>query len=153
MCAIFSHGIDNIYTHAFNVEMYNRRSIRLREYDYSSPGMYFVTICTQYRECLFGNVANGKMVLNDAGKMVQTVWNKIPQYYSGVNIDQFQIMPNHIHGIIVIGPYPNTVGANPRVCPINPRVCPIKPRVCPKIIGQTHGVDIGQTQGSAPTAG
>ena len=93
--------------------MQNRHSIRLRKYDYSLPGSYFVTICTQNKECRFGNVVNGKMILNDTGKMVQMIWHEIPRYYSGVNIDQFQIMPNHIHGIIIIESNPDIVGADP----------------------------------------
>jgi REP element-mobilizing transposase RayT len=88
-----------------------RKQIRLREYDYSMPGAYFITICTKNRECLFGHIADGKMILNDAGRMVQTVWDEIPQYYPGIETDEFIIMPTHIHGIIVI------VGAGPRACP------------------------------------
>jgi len=131
--------------------MQNRHSIRLRKYDYSLPGSYFVTICTQNKKCLFGNVIDGKMILNDTGKMVQMIWNEIPQYYLGINIDQFQIMPNHIHGIIVITTEPY-VGADPCVCPgIGANPVGADPRVCPKNNGQTQGSVIGQTQGSAPT--
>ena len=78
---------------------------------YSQAGAYFVTICTQNWECLFGDVVDGEMKLNDPGRMVQTVWNEIPVYYSGIDIDACQIIPNHLHGIIVI------VRADPRVCP------------------------------------
>ncbi len=92
---------------------YNRRSVRLQGYDYSRCGAYFVTICTQKHACLFGGIVDGDMVLNDAGRMVQTVWNEIPQNYAGVGIDAFQIMPNHIHGIITIGV---AVGATPCAC-------------------------------------
>jgi len=79
-----------------------RRSIRLKGYDYSREGAYFVTICGQNRKCLFGEIVNGKMVLNDAGRMVESVWNEIPKYYPGIDIDVCQIMPDHIHGIVVI---------------------------------------------------
>jgi len=79
-----------------------RRSIRLKGYDYSREGAYFVTICAQNRKCLFGEIVNGKMVLNDAGRMVESVWNEIPKYYPGIDIDVCQIMPDHIHGIVVI---------------------------------------------------
>jgi REP element-mobilizing transposase RayT len=91
--------------------MQNRRSIRLRDYDYSQAGMYFVTICVQDRLCLFGEITEEQMVLSDAGQMVQTVWDEITYYYSGVETDAFTIMPNHIHGIIVLA------GATPRGCP------------------------------------
>jgi REP element-mobilizing transposase RayT len=82
--------------------MKNRRSIRLKEYDYSQSGAYFVTICTHNKECLFGEIVDGKMILNDAGKIVQTVWYEISEHVDHVELDQFVIMPNHIHGIIVL---------------------------------------------------
>jgi putative transposase len=81
---------------------HHRRSIRLRDYDYTQAGAYFVTIVCQDRACLFGNVIDGAMHLNDAGKMVQAVWDEIPLYYPGIDIDACSIMPNHMHGIIVL---------------------------------------------------
>ena len=90
---------------------HHRHSIRLQDYDYSREGAYFLTICTQNRDCLFGDAVDGEMALNDAGKMIKTVWDEIPQFYCGIETDEFIIMPNHIHGIIVI------VGAGPRACP------------------------------------
>ncbi|MFP4040814.1 MAG: hypothetical protein ACLFS7_09760, partial [Desulfosudaceae bacterium] len=116
----------------FNSKIHHRRSIRLQGYDYSQAGAYFVTICTQNRECLFGDIADGEMRLNDAGQMVQTVWDEIPAHYPGIDIDAFIIMPNHIHGIIVLvgaapcgrPEYPgNSVGAGPRGRPA-PHACP-----------------------------
>ena len=95
----------------YDLTRHRRRSIRLRGYDYTRPGAYFVTICTHNRECLFGKIIDGEMVLNHAGQMVLDVWNEIPKYYPGIVIDAFQIMPNHIHGIIKI------VGAGPCACP------------------------------------
>ena len=89
---------------------HKRRSIRLKGYAYSSAGAYFVTICAQDRECLFGGIEKGEMILNDAGKMIRTIWDEIPKYYPGIAIDVFQMMPNHVHGIII-------VGATPRGCP------------------------------------
>ncbi|MEM2174632.1 MAG: transposase, partial [Candidatus Micrarchaeia archaeon] len=91
----------------FNPEKYHRRSIRLKGYDYSQPGAYFITICTKDRKCLFGNVIDGKMILNDAGHIAQKCWLEIPDHYPNVILDEFIIMPNHIHGIIIIN-----VGAN-----------------------------------------
>jgi REP-associated tyrosine transposase len=79
-----------------------RRSLRLRGYDYSQPGMYFVTVCTFGRALLFGNVVEGKVWLNDAGRATGEVWAELPRYYSGLEIDAFVVMPNHIHGIIVL---------------------------------------------------
>ena len=67
-----------------------------------------ITICTQNRECLFGEIVDGRMVLNEAGRMVQSVWDELPQHYPGVDIDEFVVMPNHVHGILV---FENRVGA------------------------------------------
>jgi len=97
----------------FDSGIRRRRSIRLRGYDYTRAGAYFITICTQNRECLFGEITNGKMILDPAGDMIRTVWDEIPLHYTGIEIDEFVVMPNHIHGIIVIVP----VGATPRGCP------------------------------------
>ena len=79
-----------------------RRSIRLQGYDYSQAGAYYITMCTRNRECLFGNVVDGQIQLSEIGQIVQTVWNGLPQFYEGVELDAFVVMPNHVHGIIVI---------------------------------------------------
>ena len=81
---------------------YNRRSIRLKHYDYSRAGCYFVTICTQGREHLFGEIVDCKMVLNDAGEMIHALWYEITNDFSNIYLHEFVIMPNHIHGIIEI---------------------------------------------------
>ena len=80
----------------------NRKTQRKRDYDYSQPGYYSVTICTQLRFCLFGTIQNGEMLANNAGQMVQDTWHEIPTYYPGIELDAMQIMPNHLHGIIII---------------------------------------------------
>ena len=86
----------------YDPNRHHRRSIRLKGYDYTQPGAYFVTIVTQHRECLFGEIVNSQMVFNEAGRMIKTVWDAIPQHHPGIETDAFVIMPNHIHGIIVI---------------------------------------------------
>jgi REP element-mobilizing transposase RayT len=86
----------------YNPEMHHRRSIRLKDYDYSQTGAYFVTICTQNKEYLFGNVINGEMSLNDAGRIVASAWNDLPGHNDNILLDVFSIMPNHFHGIILI---------------------------------------------------
>jgi REP element-mobilizing transposase RayT len=86
----------------YNPDINHRRSIRLRGYDYSEAGAYFVTVCTQNRECLFGEIVDGKVILNDAGRMVESIWNELHQHYKGVETDEFVVMPNHFHGIIVL---------------------------------------------------
>jgi REP element-mobilizing transposase RayT len=79
-----------------------RRSIRLEQYDYAQPGAYFVTLCTQARTCVFGEVANGAVHVSDAGRLVATLWKDIPRRFPRIELDMFVVMPNHIHGIIVI---------------------------------------------------
>jgi putative transposase len=89
-----------------------RRALRLRAYDYSQAGAYFVTICTQDRTCLFGEVGDDGMRLNGAGQMLAEVWADIPVQFPDVEIDAFVVMPNHIHGIIVL-PDRETPGSPP----------------------------------------
>lgn len=79
-----------------------RRSTRLRGYDYSNPGAYFVTICAFDRQHLFGEVLQGQMRLNELGKIIERCWFDIPQHCSNVLLDEFVCMPNHLHGIIVL---------------------------------------------------
>ena len=86
----------------YNPDIHHRRSIRLREYDYSSGGAYFVTICTHQRECLFGVVVDGEMRLNVAGKTVREEWLKTATVRREIILDEFVIMPNHVHGIIFL---------------------------------------------------
>jgi putative transposase len=83
-------------------DKHNRRSIRLKGYDYAEPGAYFVTVCTRDRESLFGHVVNGDMHLNEAGEVAQRCWEDIPAHFPFVELDAFVIMPNHVHGIIVV---------------------------------------------------
>ena len=85
-----------------NPEVHHRQSIRLCDYDYSRAGAYFVTVCAWQRECLFGEVVDGEMRLNDAGQVVTDIWDALPQRYQEAKVDVFMAMPNHIHGIIVI---------------------------------------------------
>jgi len=80
----------------------NRRSIRLQGYDYSRAGAYFVTICTQNRECLFGDIVHGEMRLNDAGRVVADEWLKTAEIRTEIELDAWVVMPNHFHGILVI---------------------------------------------------
>jgi REP element-mobilizing transposase RayT len=74
----------------------------LSRYDYSQPGEYFVTICTKDRENRFGEIVDGDMRVNDFGGIVRTCWNDLPNHYRNVELDAFVVMPNHVHGIIVL---------------------------------------------------
>jgi REP element-mobilizing transposase RayT len=76
--------------------------MRMKGYDYSQAGAYFVTICTQGRACLFGEVVDGEMRLNDAGRMVVAEWERLPALFPNVVLDAFVVMPNHIHGIVIL---------------------------------------------------
>ena len=87
---------------AYNPEIHHRRSIRLQGYDYKKEGAYFVTICTLQRQNLFGEINSGEMQLNVIGQIVSAIWEKIPCHYSNVELDEFILMPDHLHGIIVI---------------------------------------------------
>jgi len=86
----------------FDPFKHHRRSIRLRGYDYSQAGAYFVTICAQNRECLFGGIVNGEMNLNPLGEIILKWWEALPNYYPPAELDAFVVMPNHLHGIIVV---------------------------------------------------
>lgn len=86
----------------YNRNKHHRRSVRLQGYDYSRAGAYFVTICTQERACLFGDVVGGEMRVNDAGWTAEQCWLAIPNHFPHVDLDAFVVMPNHVHGIIVI---------------------------------------------------
>lgn len=86
----------------YDPNVHRRRSIRVKGYDYSQAGMYFLTICTHERACLFGEVTGGIMHPNDAGCIVQATWNALPEHYAHVMLDVFVIMPNHVHGIVVL---------------------------------------------------
>jgi REP element-mobilizing transposase RayT len=83
-----------------------RRSIRLRGYDYSRSGAYFVTLVTQDRCPLFGRIRDDVMVPNEAGREVQEVWDAIPHHYAGIDLDEFVVMPDHVHGIVLLLPRP-----------------------------------------------
>ncbi len=77
-------------------------SLRLKGFDYSEPGAYFVTMCTKNRACNFGQILDGRMILSPVARIVETCWWKIPEHFKNTRVAVFQIMPNHLHGIIVI---------------------------------------------------
>jgi putative transposase len=113
----------------YDPNRHHRRSIRMNGYDYRQAGGYFLTICTHDRACLFGEVADGTMRLNDAGHAVEAIWHDLPSRYPALRTDAFVVMPNHVHGIIVlggqsdsggarsVGPGAPTTGATTRVAP------------------------------------
>jgi REP element-mobilizing transposase RayT len=102
----------------FDPQKHHRHSIRLKGFDYASAGGYFVTVVTWHRECLFGQITNREMILSRYGEIVQKWWHEIPIHFSNVETGAFVIMPNHIHGIILIAgrrgtvPVPENKGRN-----------------------------------------
>ena len=92
---------------------HHRQSIRLSEYDYGQSGDYYITIVTQDRVCLFGDLEDGDVVLNDAGKMIEKWYFELENKFPDIRCDEYVIMPNHFHAIII------NVGADLRVCPEN----------------------------------
>ena len=126
-----------------------RKRLRLMGYDYSLPSAYFVTVCVHNKECLFGEIVERGMILNDAGKMISEYWGFLPGRFPGVALDVFMVMPNHFHGIIIItgsdlphkivgaDHFKNIVGADQRVCPKpgadhHQNIVGADHRVCPK---------------------
>ena len=96
-----------------NVREKGRRSIRLKGYDYTCEGSFYITLCTNNGRCLFGRIVDGKMVLNEFGKIVRDQWLGIRKRFNNVKLDEFVVMPNHFHGIFHITPNnrPIIVGA------------------------------------------
>ena len=87
---------------AYNPKTHNRRSLRLKGYDYSKSGAYFITICCANREARFGKVEKGEMILNEFGAVAYDEWVKLQERFLNFELDVFQIMPNHMHGIIIL---------------------------------------------------
>lgn len=104
----------------------NRQSNRLKHYDYSRNGLYFITITTQNHEERFGKIRDCKMNLNDAGKMILSEWCSIPTRYPIVELDAFVVMPNHLHGIIILDDSIERVDTRPTPTRIGDIICAFK---------------------------
>jgi len=116
----------------------HRCSIRLKNYDYSQAGGYFVTICTQNNECVFGEVINEEMRLNKYGKIVKDEWLRTREIRSNVMLDEYIVMPDHFHGIILIID-DVFVGATRRVAP-TVKSTTLKSNTLGSIIGQIKSI-------------
>lgn len=116
---------------------YHRHSIRLHGYDYSQEGLYFVTICVNNRICLFGEIVDNKMIKNGIGEIVFDCWNRIPHHFPNVELHEFCVMPNHLHGIIEIIESAN-VGAK--------NLLPLQKGTCKTIGSIVRGFKIGVTK-------
>jgi putative transposase len=118
---------------------HHRKSIRLKEYDYSQPGEYFITICTYDHKCILGEIINDEMRLNEVGKIVEKCWKEIPSHFMNVELDEFVVLPNHLHGIITINEpvkyiHPNTKNINVGVQNFEP-LQNIYQHIIPKSLG------------------
>ena len=103
----------------YDPRIHHRRSIRLKGYDYTQPGTYFITLCTKARQCIFGNVVKGEMRLNYLGHIAEQCWLAIPEHFPHVELDTFVLMPNHLHGILLIINTPVGAKAKPLPLPEN----------------------------------
>jgi putative transposase len=90
----------------YDPDKHHRGSIRLKGYDYAQAGAYFITICANERECLFGEIVDGAMHLSEIGNVVEEEWLRSPKIRREIELDEWVIMPNHLHGIIIILPEP-----------------------------------------------
>jgi len=93
--------------------MKQRKNIRLINYDYSTPGLYFVTVCVKNFKCLLGKVNDQQMVLSEPGKIVREKWLWLRNNFNYIDLDEFVIMPNHIHGILIIKNVGTILGLSP----------------------------------------
>lgn len=130
---------------------HHRRSIRLPGADYSVPGFYFVTMCVKNREHLFGEVVNREMRLNEYGNIIKNMWDTLPEYFVNSITDEFQIMPNHVHGIIGIvdrrggvSP-PQIAGGNTTVEPIAGHNTTVDPIIDDNTVDPTAWDNTGHT--------
>lgn len=151
----------------YNPKIHHRRSIRLKGYDYSQAGLYFITICSQNRICRFGEIVTATMILNHAGKMVDDEWLALVDRFPNIVLHEYSIMPNHFHCILeivsnnshVVGvPLVGTqtgngdiiTGQNVGACPNDKITTGRNVRACP--CGRPNGdITIGRPQGYAPT--
>jgi putative transposase len=99
----------------YQKDIYRRKSLRLKGYNYKQAGAYFVSICTLNRACLFGNIISEEMVLNDAGRIVADEWIKTVEIRNNIDLDEWVVMPNHFHGILVINECRGTARRAPTV--------------------------------------
>ncbi|MDJ0636071.1 MAG: transposase [Xenococcaceae cyanobacterium MO_188.B29] len=94
----------------YNPDIHHRQSIRLPGYDYSQAGAYFITLCAEQRQCIFGDIIDGQMILNQYGAIIADEWQKSSVIRQEIELDTWVVMPNHFHGIVIINK--NTIGAN-----------------------------------------
>jgi len=114
-----------LFIRKYDPSIHHRRSLRLKGYDYSRAGMYFITICCQNHEFRFGKIENKMMMLNQYGIIAQNEWYKLPERFKNLQLGAFQVMPNHIHAIILLND--PSAGATLAVAPITDHVDTVSP--------------------------
>ena len=137
-----------------------RRSLRLQAYDYAQTGAYFVSITVQERLCLFGEISDERMCLNEAGRMVGRAWEELPQRFPTIQTDAYVVMPNHLHGIILIDWSPPTDSATGHVAdqgagiPVGPPLVRAQPPDPPATAQSRVGAPLvgAQHPDAAPTS-
>jgi len=134
----------------YNPEIHHRRSIRLKGYDYSRAGLYFITICMQNRDCLFGKIEKSNMQLNDAGIMIEHQWQKLIYRFDNIKLHEFIVMPNHFHRIVESVGVPLVGTQNEEQRQTEQRQTKQQPTEQPQTMDQPQK---GQPQGIAPTVG
>jgi len=124
---------------------HSRRSIRLPEYDYNQPGAYFVTICTHGHKCLLGDVINNAVQLSSYGQLAATYWTWLAEQYVYVQLDQWIIMPNHLHGVIIVD--------DVQWCRGGSRTAPTKHKPLGRLIGAFKTVSTKRINRTRPASG
>lgn len=128
----------------------DRKLPRLKNFDYSADGAYFFTICTTKRENIFGEIREDKMILNNFGRIAEKCWRKIPDHFPNVKLDEFIVMPNHVHGVIWIS-NPNVGNKNfcslPNACSLpNDQPKPWQTKLSRSLSSIVRGFKIGVTK-------
>jgi putative transposase len=119
----------------YNPLIHHRKSIRLKDYDYSKAGAYFITICCEYRLHRFGKVSEDEMILNQFGTIAYNEWINLSERFSNFELDVFQIMPNHMHGIIVLSDVGATLAVAQEEDTANRATARAAPTAIPDIVG------------------
>jgi putative transposase len=119
----------------YDPQKHHRRSIRIQGFDYGYPGAYFITIVTYQRDRIFGNIVDGKMRLNALGAITGECWRAIPEHFPNVDLGTYVIMPNHVHGIIVINENRMATDSSPSVGAQHAAPLPQIPNIKPGSLG------------------
>lgn len=144
----------------YEPDIHHRRSVRLPSADYGAAGAYFITICMQDREHLFGEILNAEIRLSDAGRMIQLGWDELPTRFPRIQLDAFVVMPNHIHAIVVLAGMDEPTEGEHKVRPLPSEPISSTPRgTLPDTIGRiaqafksstTHKYTLGVKQFAWP---